>query len=90
MPPKKDLTWKVQSKVGDLELSLTHTLSEGKIKVPAGEYDAVIADTDAAAADGPKLNGKVWYVKGIGVVKTTMKVMGMEVVTELDKFEKGK
>jgi hypothetical protein len=90
LPAKKGESWKVKSKVGDDEFSATFTLSEGKIKVPAGEYDALIAETDEITVGGAKMSIKVWYAKNVGMVKTIMKIMGNEVTFELDKFTKGK
>jgi len=90
LPAKKGDSWKVKSKVGDDEFSATFTLSEGKVKVPAGEYDALIAETDEVTVGGVKMTIKVWYAKNVGMVKMIMKIMGNEVNFELEKFAKGK
>jgi hypothetical protein len=90
LPPKKGDTWDIKSKIGAEELATTYTISEGKVKVPAGEYDAVVAETGEFMAGGVKMSAKVWFVKDIGMVKIAMKIMGNDVNIELDKFEKGK
>jgi hypothetical protein len=90
LPAKKGDSWKVKSKVGDEEFAATFTLSEEKVKVPAGEYNAIVAETDEITVGGVKMTVKVWYAKNVGMVKTVMKIMGNEVTFELDKFQKGK
>jgi hypothetical protein len=90
LPAKKGDSWKVKSKVGDDEFSATFTLSEGKVKVLAGEYDALIAETDEVTVGGVKMTIKAWYAKNVGMVKMIMKIMGNEVTFELEKFAKGK
>lgn len=46
-----------------------------KVKVPAGEYDALaMVETGTVTVEGGtlKVSGKAWYVEGIGAVKRTV------------------
>jgi hypothetical protein len=89
LPPKKDDTWEDRLKINKQEFIVTHTLSEDKVKVPAGEYDAVMVEIVATNADTKAVfyRSKSWFVKGIGIVKTQLENV---VFSELDKFEKAK
>jgi hypothetical protein len=90
LPLKKGDTWKVSSKIGGQELNVEYTGGDQEVTVPAGTYKAVFTKTNEFEAGGQKMQATIWYAKGVGMVKTFMKIGQIEVVLELDKFEAGK
>lgn len=59
-----------------LDTKVAYEVSEEKVKVPAGEYDAVLivgklGGTEAKAKEEPKYDGetKLWLARGVGPVK---------------------
>lgn len=92
LPVKKDATWKVDSKVGSQTVKGEFKIKDDKekVKVPAGEFEAVMvegADFDIA---GTKTTVKVWFAKDKGIVKLVYVIQGTESVLELVSFEEGK
>ena len=91
LPVKKDATWKVESKVGSQTVKGEFKIKDEKekVKVPAGEFEAVMvegADFDIA---GTKTTVKVWFAKDRGIVKLVYVIQGTESVLELTGFEAG-
>lgn len=90
LPYKKGDTWKAASKVGEQEVKVEYEFKEGEIEVAAGKYKTVITETTKAEAGGQEFSAKIWYAKGVGMVKTKMKIAGMDIEIELKKFTAGK
>jgi hypothetical protein len=90
LPPKPGGTWAVKSKVLDGEMAGTFTSRAARVKVPAGEYEAVTAESDDLRMGDAKFPIKYYFAKGVGMVKQVVKVGDEEVVLELEKFEAGK
>jgi hypothetical protein len=90
LPIKKGESWKIESKIGGQDLKVSYTAGEDEITVPAGKYKTITTQTNEFEAGGQKITAKIWYAKGVGMVKTVMELAGNTVTLELDKFEAGK
>jgi hypothetical protein len=89
LPPKKDDTWEVKSKLGNQTISGKMVTQQEKIEVPAGKYEAFVGSATLEAM-GQKVDVANYFVKDVGIVKVRMGVMGQTVELELTKFEAGK
>ena len=92
LPAKKDTTWKIDSKVGTQAVKGEFKIKEekDKVKVPAGEFEAVLVEGNDIDIAGTKTTVKQWFAPGKGVVKLTYVIQGTESTLELTKFEEGK
>jgi hypothetical protein len=90
IPFKDAETWKVESKIGGQNLKVSYTYGKEKVTVPAGKYDAIYTKTSEFEAGGQKVSAQIWYAKGVGMVKTVMKLANFTVTLELSKFTAGK
>jgi hypothetical protein len=92
LPPKKDDTWDVNSKIGAEKLSGTFKIGEeAEVKVPAGTYkDVITSASENLDANGQKISFKYYFAKDVGMIRQTIKIQNQEVVIELEKFEAGK
>jgi hypothetical protein len=92
LPPMKDDSWKIDSKVGTEKLKGTFKSGElDELKVGATTYKNVVTVTgDDLDANGQKMSVIYYFAKEVGMIKQTVKIGGAEVVLELDKFEAGK
>ncbi|MCI0700170.1 MAG: hypothetical protein L0241_03685 [Planctomycetia bacterium] len=85
-------TWPVNLKVGGAMVkgNLTVKSDKEKVKVPAGEFDAILIESqNLVVADSP-VTLRSWFVRGRGVVKNELSLAGgMTIVQELVKFEPG-
>lgn len=61
-----------------------------KVKVPLGEFDAVLVEGPEFDIAGSKAAVKYWYVAGKGVVKLTYSIGGNESQLELKEYTEGK
>jgi hypothetical protein len=95
LPPKKGEDWKIDSKLGENKVSCKFTVTEEKLTVPAGKYDAF------EVRGKVEVSGKVeggsqtieltnFYVKDIGIAKIKADIGGLLLEFELEKFEAGK
>jgi hypothetical protein len=84
--------WKVDSKVADQPLKgeWKLTADKEKVKVPAGEFEAVVVDGPAFEIAGTKTGIKYWFVAGKGIVKLSYNIAGNEAVLELKEYTEGK
>ncbi|MBY0513248.1 MAG: hypothetical protein K2P78_04975 [Gemmataceae bacterium] len=89
---KKDAAWPVDSKIGSQSLKGTFKIKEEttKVKVPAGEFDAVLIEGDNFEIAGTKATIRQWFAKDKGAVKLVYVISGTESVLELEKYEEGK
>jgi hypothetical protein len=89
---EKGLKWKVDSKIADQaikgEFSITN--DKEKVKVAAGEFDAVVVDGPEFDIAGTKTSVKYWFVAGKGVVKLTYGIGGSDATLELKEYVEGK
>jgi len=92
IPPKKGESWDVKSKVGNQLVSgkfVTKEISE-KVTTPKGSFDAVMIEGLDLDVAGTKTTVKVWFAKGVGIVKLSYKIGDSESVLEMTNYEEGK
>jgi hypothetical protein len=88
LPPKKDETWKVDSKVGGESVKGTFkNTGEEDVKVPAGNYKAVVVASQDLEANGVKMSVTYYFAEKVGMVKQVVEVSGQKIVIELEKYE---
>ncbi len=89
-PSADGTTWEIMADIGTSKLKGTSKKGSEKVKVPAGEFDAVVVDFDGEDVTlGLKTTARTWYAPKVGVVKISIKVLGNETVLELEKFTPG-
>jgi len=85
---KKGESWEWKGAVaGQAQSAKYVNEGEEEIEVPAGKYTCLRIRTVAEAAGG-KYTIDRWFAKGVGMVKTVVKMGEREQKTELKKFEK--
>ena len=93
LPPTKDATWKIDSKVGSQSVKGEFKIKDVKepVTVPAGKFDAVVVDGPDFDIAGNKTSIKQWFVPGKGIVKLVFSIQGStESVLELKEYTEGK
>jgi hypothetical protein len=88
----KGTKWEVSSKIQDQPVKGTFTITEDKekVKVPAGEFEAVVVNGPEFEIAGTKTGVKYWFAKDKGVVKLTYSIAGNDAVLELKEYAEGK
>ena len=91
-PAAKGTKWKVESKIQDQPVKGEFTIKDDKekVKVPAGEFDAVVVDGPEFEIAGTKTGVKYWFAAGKGIVKLTYSIAGNDAVLELKEYTEGK
>jgi hypothetical protein len=92
IPAKAGDAWELNSKIGLQSVKGTFTVKSDreKVKVPAGEFDAVLVEAVDLDIAGAKTTVRIWFAKGRGIVKEEFVLQGGEaVILELAKFEPG-
>lgn len=92
LPVQKGSVWEVNSKVGAQGGQLVKgnfrvVNDREKVKVPAGEYEAVLVEGTDMDVAGTRTTVRLWFVRGIGLVKLTYKIADTESTLELEKYE---
>ena len=84
--------WDVKSKIQDQEVKGTFTVKDDAeaVKVPGGDFKAVVVDGPDFEIAGTKTGVKYWFTQGKGIVKLTYNIAGNEAVLELKEFTEGK
>ena len=95
LPAKKDTAWKVDSKVGSQGIKGEFKIidEKAKVKVPAGEFEAILVECAECEVAGTKMLIRNWYVPGKGAVKISYTVLDekkQENVLELKEYVEGK
>lgn len=92
LPAKKDGKWAIDSKVGTQAVKGDFKITDEKVKVkvPAGEFDAVLVDGPDLDVAGTKTSVKQWFAPGKGIVKTVFVIQNGESVLELKEYVEGK
>ena len=87
-PAAKGTKWKVESKIQDQPVKGEFTITEDKekLKVPAGDLDAVVVNGPEFDIAGTKTGVKYWFVVGKGVAKLSYSISGNEAVLELKEY----
>lgn len=91
-PIKKDDKWPVEAKIGSQTIKGSFKIADdkAKVKVPAGEFEAVLVEGENFEIAGTKTTIRQWYAKDKGAVKLVYVISGTESVLELEKYEEGK
>lgn len=96
LPPKPDVTWKIDSEVIETAPNATkHTVKgsfksgkEEEVKVTAGTYKAVTVTGQDIEADGVKIQKLTYYfAENVGMVKQVIELEGNTIVIELETYE---
>lgn len=84
--------WDVKSKIQDQEVKGTFTVKDDAeaVKVPGGDFKAVVVDGPDFEIAGTKTGVKYWFTSGKGIVKLTYNIAGNEAVLELKEYTEGK
>jgi hypothetical protein len=91
LPVKPGNSWPVDSKIGAQTAKGTFVVKgdRERVKVPAGEFDAVLVEGSAFEIAGVKTTIRVWFARGRGIVREEFVIQGSKVELELTKFEPG-
>ena len=93
-PVKADATWteKIRPEGGGVEIVHEYRIvGQEKVKVPAGEFDAVKVEMEVKGLPNAAVKNTFWLVAGVGVVKEAQKVNRQApTTTEMGSFEAGK
>ncbi len=92
LPIKKGESWTIDSKVGaqggqTVKGGFKIANDKEKVKVPAGEFDAVLVEGVDLDVAGTKTTVRMWFVKGVGLVKLAYKIADAESTLELEKYD---
>ena len=90
LPPRHGDQWKVKSRIGEEELSGEFNALIGKVKVPAGEFQALSVLGKNFHAGKSSLEFETAFAPGVGKVKHVVRIDGKETVLELVSFKPGK
>jgi hypothetical protein len=91
LPPKKDATWNVDSKVDGQSFKGIFKAGESdSVKVPAGTYKAVTVTGQDVEVDGVKFNVTYYYAEKVGMIRQVIEIAGQKIEIVLEKFEPGK
>jgi hypothetical protein len=90
LPPKKDATWKVDSKADTDAIKGTFKMGEEEIKVGDKTYKTVTVTCDDLDAVGVKMSVTYYFAENVGMVKQVIEAAGQKTVIELDKYEPAK
>ncbi|MDB5312488.1 MAG: hypothetical protein JWO38_6690 [Gemmataceae bacterium] len=92
LPVKKGEAWKIDSKVGTQTVKGEYKITDdkAKVKVAAGDFEAVLVEAGDIDVAGTKTSLKQWFVAGKGIVKTTFSIQGTESALELKEYVEGK
>jgi len=92
LPPKKDLSWKIDSKIEGQAIRGVFKIraTDQPVQVTAGKYNTVVVEGQDLEVIGNKLSLTYQFTEKVGMVKQTMELAGQKIVVELEKFEPGK
>jgi hypothetical protein len=94
IPARRGDSWNVDSRVGSQVMKGTFTVIDDKanVKVPAGEFDAVLVECPDYDVEKTRWTVKQWFAPGKGLVKQslTIKETGTGLVLELKQLSDGK
>jgi hypothetical protein len=92
LPPKKDVTWEVNSKLGAQTVKGTLKVADDKetITILGTKYDTIRVEGKDIDVAGAKTSVKTWYAKDKGIVKVEFVLQtGDKVTEELKSYETG-
>lgn len=85
-PIKPQTAWSVHSAVGEEKISGQFTTAITRIKVPAGEYQAIMVHGTNFESEAGPLELKYYFAPGVGKVKQVISAKGKSAELELKKF----
>jgi hypothetical protein len=91
-PPKVGAKWEGAFTVKNEEGKHTYTaeiLKEEAVAVPAGKFKALVVQVKLESA-GQKIDTTYWFVKDVGFVKQTAAFGNLNILLELERFERKK
>jgi hypothetical protein len=89
-PIKDGESWDIDVKIGGESFKGTCKVGSDEVTVPAGKYKTVTILLEGKAGAGFDLKTTYWLAPGVGMVKQTAVVQGMNIQVELEKFEAAK
>lgn len=90
-PVEPGQQWTTKTQIGAQELTIECAVESERVKVPAGEYDAIKL-TVATQADESDIRSTYWFAPGVGIVRQDA-VIGAdsdEMYIELTKYQPGR
>jgi hypothetical protein len=92
LPAKKGDSWAIDSKVGTQSVKGKFTLTDdkAKVKVAAGDFEAMLVEGVDLDIAGTKTSVKQWFVPNKGIVKLSYKIQETEATLELKEYTEGK
>lgn len=89
LPPRHGDQWKVKSRIQGEELAGDFNALVGKVKVPAGEFQAFSVLGKNFRAGKSELEFETVFAPGVGKVKHIVRIDGKETLLELVSFKPG-
>ena len=89
LPPMKGESWNVDSKIPGTALKGKFVAGDDEIEVAAGKFKCATSSGELQINGQPAQFG-YWFAPNVGIVRLTMKVGGMELTWDLQKFEPAK
>lgn len=92
LPIKKGDSWKIDTKVGTQTVKGEFKLTDdkAKVKVAAGDFEAILVEGVDMDIAGTKTSVKQWFVPNKGIVKTSYTIQQTESTLELKEYTEGK
>jgi hypothetical protein len=90
LPPKKDQSWKVESKMAGQVFKGTFKAGEEEVKVPAGTYKTVTVTGQDLEVNGVKMTLTYYFADKVGMVRQVIEMAGQKIIVEMEKFEPAK
>jgi hypothetical protein len=87
LPFRKGDTWKVDSDSGGLKITGTFTAREEEVQVLGKKHKAIKVICGDFQIGDSLVAMTSWFVPGIGLVKQSLRVGGLERVIELEKYQ---
>jgi hypothetical protein len=87
LPPKKDDTWDVETKIQGQLIKGKFSTGEEEITVPLGKYKATKVTGDNFEIAGMTTKVVYWFAPNVGIAKLSFELGGMKADLELEKYE---
>ncbi len=83
-PPQGETKWKVDSKCNGVRIRGNFHLKEEGITIPAGTYQTLKVSSEDLMIGPQKIGLTYWFAKGVGPVKQSVRIAGVEIVLVLE------
>ena len=87
LPPKAGASWTVETKIQGQPIKGTFVTSEEEITVLGNKYKTIKVEGKDFDISNMKTNITYWFAEGVGIVKLSFSLGGMDATLELDKYE---